>query len=95
MTNIDTNYGFDKCGSFAEIAQLALHRALELNDTGLVKVNIRITCKEISVNFYKGSTFRAVHFIDGSFSMGGHTKEDLDRAFLDHEALGKKEVKHA
>ncbi|TJY63791.1 hypothetical protein FAZ19_16115 [Sphingobacterium alkalisoli] len=91
MANINTNYGFDKCGSFEEIAMLALRRALDINEDGLVRVNIHINRKkELSVYFYHKSIMESVHFIHGSGSLA-----ELNNAFVKYEAVGKKEVCHA
>jgi len=88
MANINTNYGFDKCGSFEEIAMLALKRAMDINDTGLANVNIRISRKNIDVNFYRGSSGCAIYYCHGTVIPGFHSLNEMDQAFKQFEEVG-------
>lgn len=94
MANINTNYGFDKCGSFEEIAMLALQRTLDINDTGLARVNIRITAKQIDVYFYRGSDALALYYCHGTIMSGFCNLSQFDEGFKKFELIGK-EACHA
>ncbi|SDL15007.1 Uncharacterised protein [Sphingobacterium mizutaii] len=94
VSNVNTNYGFDKCGSFEEIAHLALHRIFNINGDGIAKANFSLNNrKELSVYFYQGVEFKAVHFLYGSNL--GNSLEELNAAFLFYENLSKKGVSNA
>lgn len=93
ISNLQTNYGFDKCGTFEEIAHLALMRALSINATGLARVNIYVHSKEeISSFFYWGSNFRAAHY-KHSGDLPASLNE-LNEAFSQFESTGE-EVSYA
>ncbi|WP_313515567.1 hypothetical protein [Sphingobacterium sp.] len=94
VSNVTTNYGFDKCGSFEEIAHLALHRIFNINNDGIVKANLSLNNRKVlSVYFYQGAEFKAVHFLYGSNL--GNSLEELIAAFLFYENLSKKGVSNA
>lgn len=89
VSNVNTNYGFDKCESFEEIAHLALHRIFNINNDGIVKANFSLNNrKELSVYFYQGTEFKAVHFLYGSDL--GNTLEELNATFLIYENITNK-----
>lgn len=89
MSNLQTNYGFNKCGTFEEVAHLVLMRVLAVNASCTARVNITVNSKkEISCFFYSKNYSRAVHYPLQS------SLEELDHAFLLFESK-KMEVCHA
>lgn len=94
ISNLQTNYGFDKCGTFEEVAHLALMRALSINVSGSARVNIYINSKkEISCFFYWGSNFHAAHYLHSGDKLQ-LSLDELNRAFLQFEPK-EKEVCYA
>ncbi|WP_437918549.1 hypothetical protein [Sphingobacterium sp. LRF_L2] len=94
MANLTKNHGFDKCGSFDEIAMLSLSRTLDINESGVANVNIRISKKCIDLYFYQEGKAEAVYYSHGILLSGNTDLEGLDEAFKKYEVLNM-EVEHA